>query len=367
MKRIGILTFHRADNFGAVLQNYALQQAVIMLGTIPETIDYYSRNIERTYRVWDSVKHGDSLLCCIKKAARNILNFRNAIISRRKYKDFREKYLRISPKKYNAKTITIAEYDVYIAGSDQIWNKEIIGTEDIYIYTLGFTDMHTASYGASSGGEAYLIDDMDCISKIQMITVREQQLCNALKKRGIASKVVCDPVFLLKQDKWRTLIKNMPKRKYKYVFLYYIEEGRDQAAIISKSIAVSMGAKVHYPRKYDKRSILNRYGINKFSDGPLDFLDEISQAEYVVSSSFHGVAFAILMEKEFTAVLHEKTGDRVKNLLEYLDLEERIVSDNEDFQMRSQHWKPIDYNKVGEKLNEFREESMKCLREICRL
>lgn len=367
MKKIGIITFHRADNYGAVLQNYALQQAVMMRGMKAETIDYYSPAIEMPYQIWGSAKRRGSLLRILKRTANVIMNLHNTIVSQRKYKDFRENYLNISAEKYDADTISNAIYDVYIAGSDQIWNKEIIGKEDIPAYTLAFTGEHTAAYGASSGSEEYLIDEVDSISKIQLITVREKQLCDALGRRGIASKVVCDPVFLLDKDKWKKIIKDMPQMRHKYVFLYYIDEGREQAAVIAKMVATSTKARVHYPRKYDKAALLHGYGINKFSDGPLDFLNEIDQAEYIVSSSFHGAAFAILMEKEFVAVLHKKTGERVKNLLAYLGLEERIVSDKVDFQKRSPHWKPINYNTVRKKLDELRRESMECLREMCEL
>lgn len=367
MKKIGIITFHRADNFGAVLQNYALQQAVMMLGMEAETIDYYSPAIEMPYKIFGSAKPRGLLSHIVKQTVNIILNSHNVIISRRKYKEFRENYLNISREKYDTDTISNAAYDVYIAGSDQIWNKGIIGEEDISAYTLAFAKEHTAAYGASCGSIEYLIDEVESISKIQMITVREQQLFNELKNRGIASKVVCDPVFLLNRDKWKKMIRNMAHAKHKFVFLYYIDEGREQAVLIAKAIAAATKAKIHYPRKYDKASLLNNYGINKFSDGPLDFLNEIDQAEYIVSSSFHGVAFAILMEKEFTVVLHKKTGERAKNLLYSLGLEERIVSDKEDFQKRSPHWKPINYNEVRKKLDEFRKESMECLRKMCEL
>lgn len=367
MKTIGILTFHKADNFGAVLQNYALQQAIITIGMKPETIDYYSRTVEEVYKIWGPVRSGFSIPRIITRIASDILNFRNAVINKRKFEDFRQKYLNISPIRYDADTISTADYDVYIAGSDQIWNSQIIGKEDIPAYTLAFSEGHTATYGASCGSEDYLIADVANIAKIQMITVREQQLCDRLKQMGITSRVVCDPVFLLEQNNWKILIENKPRKKCKFVFLYYTDKRSNQAAMIAKSIARSKGIKVYCPRKYDKLTIMNYYAINKFSDGPLDFLDEIYQAEYIVSSSFHGVAFAILMEKEFVALLHKEIGERVKNLLEYLGLEERIVTDLEDFQKRSCYWKPIDYCKVRKKVNEFREESMECLREICSL
>lgn len=367
MKKIGIITFHRADNFGAVLQNYALQQAIVLNGMLPETIDYYCYNVERVYKVWHSAMCGGTLLSIVKNVLMTILNFPGTIINKKKYNDFRKNYLSISKRKYDANTISNAVYDVYIAGSDQVWNKKIIGKEDIFAYTLSFAKEHTAAYGASCGNEEYLIDGMDGISNIQLVTVREQQLCNKLKKMGIASKVVCDPIFLLNRDKWVEIIGDMPTIKQRYVFLYYIDEGKELAAVIAKTIAVSMNAKVHYPRKYDKAALVKHYGVNRFSDGPLDFLNEIYQAEYVVSSSFHGTAFAILMEKEFVAVLHNKTGERVKTLLDCLGLEERIVADKEDFQNRSPYWKPINYNAIRKKLVELREESMSCLREMCEL
>ncbi|MBQ7067109.1 MAG: polysaccharide pyruvyl transferase family protein [Lachnospiraceae bacterium] len=367
MKKIGILTFHKADNFGAVLQNYALQQALFSLGTEPETIDYCCEKVESSYTIWTQVKGDVSILRVLKSRAGDILNYRNAVISKKRFEDFRKKYLRISSSRFCASTIRDAKYDVYIAGSDQIWNKEIVGTEDLYAYTLAFAPHNTATFGASCGGMDCLIDDTQNLSRIEIVTVRESELCDELKKRGIKCQVVCDPVFLLKREQWIALIENMPKRKKRHIFLYYIDSGRDNAAMIANEISKKLGVKVHYPKRYDMKTIKNHYGINVFSDGPLEFIAEISGADFIVSSSFHGIAFSILMEKEFVAVLHEKTGDRVRNLLEYLGLNERIVVDLNDFKNRSTYWKPIDYKSVKVKLEKWKEESIGYLREMSEL
>ena len=153
-KTIGIITFHRADNFGAVLQNYALQQAIYKLGYKCETIDYISKNIEDFYSL-DNLNNKIS----IKKKIENTINKKSKKISHEKFESFRKNFLYISSKQYTSDTIKEANYQLYICGSDQIWNREIIGPEDVVTYTLNFTNMKKAAYSASCGSNNYLIND----------------------------------------------------------------------------------------------------------------------------------------------------------------------------------------------------------------
>lgn len=366
-KKLGILTFHRADNFGAVLQNYALQQAIISLCVSPETIDYHSKRIDEAYRVFRKPTCKESFSRKFKNRIWDIINLKNAYISKMRFENFRKQYLAISSSEYSVNNISDSDFDIYLSGSDQIWNKEIIGEEDESVFSLSFTNQKKATYAASCGNVNCLIDKTDALKEINIISVRELELSIFLGEKGICSVVVLDPVFLLDKEQWNALIKDIPIRKNKYVFLYYIDSGRDVAALIANKISHELGLQVYYPKRYDKTSIKNHYGISSFSDGPLEFIAEIANAEFVVVSSFHGAAFSIIMEKEFVAVLHEKTGERVKNLLVELGLEDRIVTDSDDFERRRHTFKKIDYKLVKERIDLMKGKSLECLSQICDL
>lgn len=134
---------------------------------------------------------------------------------------------------------------------------------------------------------------------------------------------------------------------------------------IAKDLARKNNLDVVYSKRLDSESERNHYGINRFSDGPLDFIKEIECADYVVVSSFHGVAFSILMEKNFIALLHENTGSRVHSLLRKLGLQDRIVKNFEDYQNRK--FAAIDYTRVRPIIENWKMESIEHLRKICEL
>lgn len=366
MKKIGILTFHRANNFGAVLQNFALQKAIISLGYDVETIDYRIPRIENQYKLFSSI------LCrnpvnLVKKKYWEVINFRNALKSENRFDDFREKCLRISTNKYFRQNISTAQYDTFVVGSDQIWSTDIIDPADAEVFSLSFTDKNKASYAASCGNVTSMIDCIEQIRLFDIVTVRECELCTFLSEKDIPSTVVCDPTLLLDKNEWIKCISGVEKEYSNYVYLYYIESGRNDAAKIAHYLAKEQNSTVLFPKKLDKEAKLNKYGVSCFSDGPLEFVEKITDANYVVAASFHGVALSVVLEKEFVAVLHHKTGSRVRTLLEKLGLEDRIVESYDEFIKKSDNWKPIDYSKVKIILDKWRDESIAELIKICEL
>ncbi|MEG2908006.1 MAG: polysaccharide pyruvyl transferase family protein [Erysipelotrichaceae bacterium] len=366
MKKIGVLTLHGADNFGAVLQNFALQQAIIILGYSSETIDYCIPEIEKEYQVF-STRISKNPLTQIKRSFWEFVNYKQAMISKKKYNDFRKNYLRISEKRYNHNNICEAVYDIFICGSDQVWNKNIIRENNKDVFDLSFTNRMKASYGASCGSIKSLIDRLNYIENFSYITVRENELHNFLKQKGIESTVVCDPTLLIKKEQWEVLIKDINIEHSNYIYLYYIDDGREDAAKIAKYIASKINVMIINSKKYDYLSLKNKYGVNTFSDGPLDFLKKIESSTLVVVSSFHGTVFSILFEKQFVVILHKHTGTRVQTLLRKLGLEDRIFIDFDDFINRESTFKKIDYSKINITLNEWRKESLEELRKICEL
>lgn len=363
MKRIGILTLHRANNFGAVLQNYALQKAINSLGYECETIDYKIPQVDQAYKNVTIRKDKNP----IRKLAGlywDMLNLKQGRENTYKFNEFRNKYIKLSSKTYDSMTINEATYDLYIVGSDQVWNTQIIKNDNINTFSLGFTGSKKAAYAVSSGSVELMIP-LDNIKKFDYITAREMELCEYLDKHHIHSKIVCDPTLLLTKKDWQKLIRDIKIDHSGYVYLYYVDGRRSEAACIAKDFAKKNSLDVVYSRRLDHQAELNNYGINRFSDGPLEFIKEIECADFVVVSSFHGVVFSILMEKNFIALLHESTGSRVKSILSKVGLQDRIVNSIDDYQ--SGKFPAIDYSKVRPIVENWRKESLEELRKICEL
>jgi hypothetical protein len=130
--KVGILTFHRAENFGAVLQVYALQEFIISLGCEVEIIDYRNKAIERAYDLSDFsfFLRRKNIIASLFTLFVRLITFKDQSDRKNKYRLFREKHLQLSKKKYLLKEDFGNEYDIYICGSDQIWNLFITGGLD---------------------------------------------------------------------------------------------------------------------------------------------------------------------------------------------------------------------------------------------
>ncbi len=365
MKKTGILTLHRANNFGAVLQNYALQQAIRKLGVECETVDFHIERIDKEYALFQecSIRHPRQWL---KTRFWELLNYPQGFCSKRKYEAFRNEKLIISERGYCLENIADSNkvYDAFICGSDQIWNRYIIGEDNLSVFTLSFANKASASYAASCGNVEFL-PTVELLKNIDYVTVREDELNEYMQKQSIDSKQVCDPCLLLNREDWMALFSYRKPRR-KYVYLYYIDSGRDVAAKIAREIAKERKEQVIYSKKYDQVALKEHYGINRFSDGPIDFIERIAEADFVVVSSFHGVIFSIIFEKDFIALLHEQTGSRVTSLLTKLGLQDRIIRSWDEYVQSKIDLKSIDYTEVQKKLETMKAYSLRELEVICR-
>ena len=134
--KIGILTFHRAENFGAVLQAYALQTFLKKHGMDPYIIDYRCKKIEIVYHIFNPMIliMRRNLFCSIKEYLKRFVSLIDRCRKKHKYQLFREKFLQIMP---CDKAFHSNMFDAYIVGSDQVWNLSITGGVDDY-YFLNF-------------------------------------------------------------------------------------------------------------------------------------------------------------------------------------------------------------------------------------
>ena len=364
MKKIGIITFSRAHNYGAFLQVFALQNILNEMGYEGLVVDYRNEVIESPfYPIYFKNKN---FVQIIKEIIKIPFYYKNKKARYKKFNQVIDSKL-IKTINYTDKNINKVDVDVLITGSDQVWSMDIVG-ELSDIYTLNFkTDkkIKKISYAASVGNIQNILENKDeyikKINNLDKISVREDDACDVLNELLENRQVerTCDPTLLISKEKWNKQLDNNEDIKEKYI-LAYVVAGDEEYVKIVNDLSKKTGLKViHFGLKnpgYD--NVLK----TAYMEGPFEFINYIKNAEYVVATSFHATVFSIIFNKKFFIVPHRKTGARVNNLLEKLNINGRTFSNLEEF-------KKIDYNfetdweDVEKRLNVERNKSINWLKE----
>ena len=331
--KIGILTFHDAINYGAVLQAQALCSTVGGFDNVEcEIINYECKNIEEMYRT----KSGNVLVQKIKSLYQKIK--RNAF----------KKYLRnnslLSMRVFRQTIKKFAlKYDAVIVGSDQVWNRGITGGDPSFL--LDFCDEKTikASYAASFGNFEVTEKDVQnyqCLAKFNGLSVREPKGQKIIKNIiGREAEIHIDPTFLKDQTYWRQCAK-APKYTRKYIFIYAMgNTTRIQKA--AKMLHEKTGYDIYYMGDFKLKE-----GKKLSYVTPAEWLGLFDRAEMILTNSFHGTAFSIIFRKNFFVDLG-KIGnaihnDRAANLLKLFGLENQVVENVGILYNRTPDWKCLE-------------------------
>lgn len=357
MKRAGIITFHRAENFGAVMQTYALQETIKGLGADAYILDYKNRNIEAQYHIFNPaiLWSRKNILASLKKYIQRFSSLNARIAKKKKYYDFRKNYLNIVPESF------WRNCDLLVAGSDQIWNLHLTGGFDKHFF-LNYQSrpgQKRISYGASSDKDP---DDLlykeknrvqKALNELNSISVREEFLKTSLSRfidRQI--DIVLDPTFLLDEYKYDEIA--VRPAETSYVCVYHMTPS-DEARKLAEKIASLRNLKVvELYGGYDKPKSNN---ICKADISPAELLGYLKYADEIVTTSFHGIAFSIKFHKIFWAI---NKGDnfRQQNILALLGLSDRLVGNSDEAAIR-----PIDYTVADKKLQIATEKSISFISE----
>lgn len=290
--RVGILTYHDADNYGAVLQAFALKESIRLMGHNAEIIDYKCPFIENGYNSFFINSWFDCLKVMIRLPKYNIM--------RKRFKEFRTVNLNLSRKIYTMdnKDDLNAEYDVFVVGSDQVWNYSLNQMDATYLLDFAEMSKKRISYAASTKLRTLpkwaAIIYKFYLEKFDAIGVREksvEKLIAPLYSGNVIHNV--DPVLLYSKNEWEKLIADrLCKRDY--VFVYYIGDISKKGLKKIKEIIQKESIKV-----INISNSLKRYSnIKNVRDaGPAEFLNYIYYSKAVVTNSFHASAFSIQFEK----------------------------------------------------------------------
>lgn len=363
--KVGILTFHRADNYGAVLQTFALYNQCISMGYQTEVIDYRCGVIENAYPPIRFPQLRKNLYRWTEDLI-DYLQFGHAWIEKKEKFDSFRKLFAMSPSYYDSSIKNEIEqaYDCIITGSDQIWSTDILRSPNYwYCYKKETASkMRVVSYAASVGSLPRFQDAFNIFEPVlnayDAISVRETEVKEYLEgKLNRDVYLVLDPTLIVNKQLWLDLVKHNIEKKNKYLIYYDVAQNK-LSCQIAKDIAKQNQYTIVKLSNIKSPIINTKYYSNA---GPIDFLNSLYNAECIVTSSFHATIFSILFHKQFVAVLHPITGERIKTLLSALGLEDRIVYENINDANGIMN-KPIDYDLVELKLSELKATSIDFLK-----
>ena len=350
---IATVTYHKHDNYGAVLQCYALQQTILGMGQETEVLNYACHYVQNPFSIEAMKKKGfvGYLL--------GIFGWMSRLPRRKKFASFRKKYLSIGLP-VTAKDLSKIEekYDLFVVGSDNVWNPEITNFDPTYYLNFISDSRKKTSYAASFGlgeiPEKWRPYCQKWLSSFSRIGMREKEGAQAVQELlNREASVVLDPTMLLSGQEWADrfkLAQKTPKEKYLLVYqmvpsarlLELAEEAAQQLQCKIKCVPFPFGKIIRC------RSCLRM--------GPVEWLESIYHADFIITDSFHGTVFSILFHKKF-AVCISQLGNRIRNILENLGLE--LVLCNEKDKLDTNP--PINYKTVEEKLAFLREKSQEYL------
>lgn len=364
-KRVGILTFHNAHNYGAVLQAYALKTKLNRMGYEASVLNYRNKYIAKTYR---KVLHidfwkRDVLPSRWGKVLREVRDVFYGLSEWQKqwnvFEDFiEEKLLDGNPKQLTLEEVAASDADIYVLGSDQIWARELTHGMDPAYFGQFAPEKKKISYAASVPNGAVPENEKpyfkQYLESLSHISVREEKLAAALRElTGREVDTVIDPTLLLEREDYQPLLLEKPLKQGDYVFAYFVVENEILSRCARKT-AELMGCEL-IELHYKKTPTIN--GDNMvFDAGPSEFLTYIRDAKMVVTNSFHGTVFSILFQKKFYSVYKEN--GRIDNLLGFLGLLDRHIPDEAGIKLAEE----IDYAQSEEKLVQYRQQSVDFLK-----
>lgn len=319
MKKVGILTFQFAHNYGAQLQAYALKHTLTDMGFETEVINYLPQGLSASYSI-------NPFYFLRKRQWGKLLNIPRRWNQVLKFKKFQKELLNITEAIHETDLPKLSKYQALVVGSDQVWNEQIIS--DVAPYFFRGQDTNKFSYAASFGMETvsdktkrYMKEELP---QFKMVTVREKSAVHMIKSELPESEVyhVCDPVFLLGADAWRQLYKGKTSITPLEKYILHIDLRNSKELIAeSKKLREQTGYKVYciHPTcwKTTETSFEQLYNV-----GPLEYLQLVDHAEFIVTNSFHAVAFSCIFSKKVLHDAEKKLGGRVADLVDTLKAEQ---------------------------------------------
>ena len=382
MEKVGLSVVTYVINSGSFLQSFATQQKIKSLGYDTEII-----NIEGVKDIIGKERKKYFLSRClnINELKSYVVTLKGIVRKKfdRKYASqiktrdevfskFYDDYFKFSPVEYGWDNVgkMCNKYKAVVVGSDQLWRPVNIAGD---FYTLNFVPddvlkiSYSTSFGVSKLPKKIEEKAKAFLRRIELLSVREvsgQKMVKDLIGREIP--VVCDPTMLLSAEEWESYINKERIIDEPYILCYFLgsnEEYLKFAKRLKENKKIKLVGLVHCAGYNTKVNVY--MDETPFNVGPLEFINLIKYAEYVLTDSFHCCVFSILFEKSFFAFKRfsdgdeMSTNDRLTTLFNWTGIKNRLLNGNEE--INEKLFSNINYAEVKERLNIKRAESIKYL------
>lgn len=342
----GIITFHRAWNYGAVLQCYALQEAIKNLGHDVMVIDYRQPAIEKCYQAF-SLKGSIKALLKPEKYSEQGFLYRNRI--RKEFTEFRDRFFDLTAP--CTQSSIPDDFDVYIIGSDQLWVPNWTGGyfDEVYFGNFKRTKhSRVLSYAISSNANSVSAMSSKEIEGINTnfsaLSLRESSIADLLGKRVNRDiHVDLDPTLLLNKSSWLPVVNGAQKKIENAYMITYHLPGRynalDRQEFMRRASIIA------------NRQNLKIIDLSTFRYSVSDFVSLISNASLVLTSSFHATVFSLIFNRPLIALqLNDGFDSR------YVDLLHAVGAGNAVYGLNftNEPYRQIDYSQVNCRLQELR-------------
>lgn len=343
--KIGIVTFEKAINYGTSLQAVALLKVLQAQGAQAAFLSHACEEIDKTSRVFDWKQAASPAY-----ALAHLYNLPVALKRRASFRDFWKKH-------YVFGSQQPADYDVVVAGSDQVWNYNLTAKDWFYFLDFPKNDIcktaYAGSFGLSSINPALTNTLRPLLEDFDYLSVRESTAAKLVEELiGRKVPVVLDPTLLLDKAQW-TEMADPSFTHNNYIFVYTVFNSDSLW-----EFAYDLSRKTDLPIKTVSYSRLHKRNAEySFTAGPAQWLSHMLNADYVVTNSFHGFAFSTNFSKQFYFELPPHSsgvGSRLADMAATYGLSHRELSKADDT--------PIDYAPVQEKLAKARADSMAFIR-----
>lgn len=327
-KKVGIVTFHNAHNYGAVLQAYGLYRKLELLGFKSEFIQDTNDTVGKKYSLYPDYTNR-SLLSYIKSWFLLLVDYKRKSKRSIAFNNFIASYLPIYDLNQGRKN-----YSHVVLGSDQIWNFNITnGLQSIYFgEDKNINTECVFSYAASMGNgmvsSNFTSEFQTKLAKLSSVGVRERSLSNEINTNfNLDSVVTLDPTLLLDNEEWDKLLPTDSGSEAPYLLVYEVEKNPNTASVI-EFVKNKLGLEVKVISSKIKSGDDPK---NIATASPQEFLSLFKNANFVVTTSFHGTVFSIINEIPFfTIKFNSKVDLRSSGLLSSVELTQRHINTVQD-------------------------------------
>lgn len=338
MKKIDIITLHKVPNYGSVLQTYASEIVFQELGYDTEIIDYCPDRFKTNNRLDDEYKRFSfKYKNCMIKMMFSIIMKKSLRKQQIIFDGFLDKYVNLSERYNSYEELLKAppEADIYCTGSDQVWNTKTNGFVE-YPFYLAFVKNNKKKIGFSvSFGRTKLEAEekkavKPLLEEYSGIGVREKSGVFVLNELGIDNCYnTLDPTLTVNRDYWTSIVSKVQMQYSDYILIYEFNNS-EKINVVAEKLSKKTGLKIirisyWYHKKYKNQECIVLPTVE-------EFLWLINNATYIITNSFHAVAFSTIFQKKFLAIAPKAFSVRIGDYLKLIGLEDRYISSEDQFE-----------------------------------